>query len=375
VSRILVVEDDPAVLRGLRDNLTFESYDVLTASDAERAYRLIHDEQPDLVLMDVMLPGMDGAELCRRVRAEGVTTPIVMLTAKAEESDRVLGLDLGADDYVSKPFAVRELCARIRSILRNRRDAVRDHGRLAQELQSAAGVQRTLFPRERLTRRTLDCAGMCRPASAVGGDYFDYVAIDRRRTALVLADVAGKGMPAALLMASIHGVIRAQAAPMAGRLGELMSTINTLLHRKADRPAYATLFYGVYDDEMRMLEYVNAGHPPALVVRPQHESAIPLGATCPPAGMFDSIDAPPQRIQLDAGDWLVVYSDGVSEAVNAQGDEFGWQGVVDLVRRLAHESAEGLCASVLDALAQHHAGARQRDDVTILAARVLEAGS
>jgi DNA-binding response OmpR family regulator len=119
VSRILVVEDDPAVLRGLKDNLTFESYDVLTASDAERAYRLIHDERPDLVLMDVMLPGMDGGELCRRVRAEGVTTPIVMLTAKAEESDRVLGLDLGADDYVSKPFAVRERCARLRSIHRN----------------------------------------------------------------------------------------------------------------------------------------------------------------------------------------------------------------------------------------------------------------
>ena len=166
MSRILVVEDDPAVLRGLRDNLIFESYDVLTASNAERAYRLIHDERPDLVLMDVMLPGMWGSELCRRVRAEGVTTPIVMLTAKAEESDRVIGLDLGADDYVSKPFAVRELCARIRAILRNRRDAIGDHGSLVRELQSAADVQRTLFPRVRPALRSLDCAGVCRP---VGG--------------------------------------------------------------------------------------------------------------------------------------------------------------------------------------------------------------
>jgi serine phosphatase RsbU (regulator of sigma subunit) len=375
MSRILVVEDDPAVLRGLKDNLTFESYDVLTASDAERAYRIIHDERPDLVLMDVMLPGMDGGELCRRVRAEGVTTPIVMLTAKAEESDRVLGLDLGADDYVSKPFAVRELCARIRSILRNRREAVRDHGRLAQELRSAADVQRTLFPRARPVLRTLDCAGMCRPASAVGGDYFDYVPIDGGRVALVLADVAGKGMPAALVMASLHGVIRAQATSMASRLGEFVSTINTLLHRDADRTSYATLFYGVYDDETRVLEYVNAGHPPALVVRARDSSAISLGAVCPPAGMFHTIDAVPRRVQLEAGDWLLIYSDGASEAINVNGDEFGGHGLIDLVVGLDGKSAEDLCEGVLEALAQHQTGARQRDDITVLGARVREAAS
>jgi phosphoserine phosphatase RsbU/P len=370
MSRILVVEDDPAVLRGLRDNLTFESYDVLTASDAERAYRMIHDERPDLVLMDVMLPGMDGGELCRRVRAEGVTTPIVMLTAKAEESDRVIGLDLGADDYVTKPFALRELCARIRSILRNRRAAVRDHGRLARELQSAADVQRTLFPRVSPALGTLDCAGMCRPASAVGGDYFDYVPIDRSRVALVLADVAGKGMPAALLMASLHGVIRAQASSMATRLGEFVSIINTLLHRDAGRPSYATLFIGMYDDDTRMLEYVNAGHPPALIFRADDGSAVSLGATCPPAGLFDTIAGVPKRVQLGPGDWLIVYSDGVSEAVNARGDEFGCQGLIDRVLRFERESAEGLCEGVLEAVAHHQASVRQRDDITILAARV-----
>ena len=375
MSRILVVEDDPAVLRGLKDNLTFESYDVLTASDAERAYRMIHDERPDLVLMDVMLPGMDGGELCRRVRAEGVTTPIVMLTAKAEESDRVIGLDLGADDYVSKPFALRELCARIRSILRNRRDAVRDHGQLARELQSAAEVQRTLFPHVRPALVSLDCAGLCRPASAVGGDYFDYVPVDARRVALVLADVAGKGMPAALLMASLHGVIRAQAPSMAHRLGEFVPIINALLHREADRPSYATLFIGVYDDDTRMLEYVNAGHPPALIFRAQDGSAVPLGATCPPAGLFDTITAVPKRIQLEVGDWLVVYSDGVSESVSAGGDEFGCQGLIDLFGRRERESAESLCEGVLSALADHQAGVRQRDDITILSARVREAAS
>src|SRR5262245_19126033 len=259
MNRILVVEDDPAVLRGLRDNLTFESYDVMTATTAERAYQLIHDAPPDLVLMDVMLPGMWGSELCRRLRAEGVNIPIVMLSAKSDESDRVLGLDLGADDYVSKPFGVRELSARIRSILRNRRETADDHTRLTQQMQAAADMQRALFPRSRPALRTLDCAGICRPALAVGGDYFDYVPIDGRRVALVLADVAGKGLPAALLAASLQGVTRTQAASLAARLDDLVGSINALLHQNAGHTSYATLFYAVYDDETRMLEYVNAG--------------------------------------------------------------------------------------------------------------------
>ena len=118
MSRILVVEDDPAILRGLADNLKFESHEVLTASDGEAAYRLIREQSPDLVILDLMLPRMSGYEVCRKVRGEGVMTPIVMLTARGEEGDRILGLDLGADDYISKPFSVRELLARIRAVLR-----------------------------------------------------------------------------------------------------------------------------------------------------------------------------------------------------------------------------------------------------------------
>jgi sigma-B regulation protein RsbU (phosphoserine phosphatase) len=122
-----------------------------------------------------------------------------------------------------------------------------------------------------------------------------------------------------------------------------------------------------------VLEYVNAGHPPGLVVRARDGSAISLCAICPPAGMFDTIDAVPKRIQLAPGDWLVVYSDGVSEAVNVNGDEFGSQGVIDLVTSLETESAEALCNAMLDALAGHQAGTRQRDDITVLGARVREA--
>jgi len=118
MSRILVVEDDAAILRGLADNLACESHDVLTATDGERACSIVREQRPDLVILDLMLPRMSGYDVCRTLRAAGVTTPILMLTARGDESDRVLGLDLGADDYLTKPFSIRELLARVRALLR-----------------------------------------------------------------------------------------------------------------------------------------------------------------------------------------------------------------------------------------------------------------
>jgi DNA-binding response OmpR family regulator len=118
MKRILIIEDDQAILRGLKDNLEYESYKVLTATDGEQGYCLIQEKKPDLIILDLMLPKMSGYELCRKMREEGIVTPILMLTARGEEVDRVLGLDLGADDYVTKPFSVPELMARIRAVLR-----------------------------------------------------------------------------------------------------------------------------------------------------------------------------------------------------------------------------------------------------------------
>ncbi len=118
MTRVLVIEDEPAILRGLADNLKFESYDVLTASDGESGYELLGTARPDLVILDLMLPKMSGYEVCRKARAEGIRAPILMLTARGEEMDRVAGLDLGADDYVAKPFSLPELLARVRALLR-----------------------------------------------------------------------------------------------------------------------------------------------------------------------------------------------------------------------------------------------------------------
>jgi DNA-binding response OmpR family regulator len=118
MSKILIVEDEQAMLVGLRDNLEFEGYQVETADRGDDGFRKLQADRFDLVLLDVMLPGMSGFDVCKKARAQGIDTPIILLTARGEELDKVLGLELGADDYVTKPFSLRELLARIKVILR-----------------------------------------------------------------------------------------------------------------------------------------------------------------------------------------------------------------------------------------------------------------
>jgi serine phosphatase RsbU (regulator of sigma subunit) len=366
VSRILIVEDDPAVLRGLRDNLSFESYDVLTASDAERAYKLIHDERPDLVLMDVMLPGMLGSELCRRVRAEGVTTPIVMLSAKSEESDRVLGLDLGADDYIGKPFGVQELSARIRSILRNRREALGDHDRLGDELRSAADVQRSLFPSTRPSLRTLDCAGVCRPASAVGGDYFDYVPLSGDRLGLVIADVSGKGTPASLMMASVHAWLRALAGSEPA--ARVLERLNRFVYSSTETSRYVTLFYGELDPRARRLVYVNAGHvPPFLVRAAGGEERLRSGG--PVLGLLEEVTLEPGEVELGTGDLLAAVTDGVTEATSPADQEFGDERVRQALAAQNGAGAQATLAGLIAAVDGWAGPAGCSDDLTALILR------
>ncbi|MBI5646837.1 MAG: response regulator transcription factor [Ignavibacteriae bacterium] len=122
MKRILIVEDDTAILRGLTDALTAEHFDVIGESDGAAGYRTAASMRFDLIVLDLMLPGMDGRDICKELRAAGNTTPIIMLTSRGEEFDKVLGLELGSDDYMTKPFSVRELIARIRAILRRGSD-------------------------------------------------------------------------------------------------------------------------------------------------------------------------------------------------------------------------------------------------------------
>jgi two-component system alkaline phosphatase synthesis response regulator PhoP len=119
---ILVVEDDAGIRIVLQDTLTSKGYNVITAGEGRKGLEMAKQLKPDLIILDVMLPLMDGFEVCKRIRREGITSPVMMLTVKDEELDKVLGLELGADDYVTKPFSLKELTARVKALLRRVED-------------------------------------------------------------------------------------------------------------------------------------------------------------------------------------------------------------------------------------------------------------
>jgi phosphoserine phosphatase RsbU/P len=364
VTRVLVVEDEPDIALGLEQDLRLDGYHVEILNDGQHAIDRAGRDTFDLILLDVGLPGKDGFAVCRELRRAGTLTPIIVLTARDQEADKIQGLELGADDYVTKPFSPAELRARIRSILRHRKEWHGDGVRLDRELRTAAEVQQRLFPQVRPHSATLDYVGYCQPALRVGGDYYDYLALPGDRLVLLLADVAGKGASAALVMASLHGCIRAHAAQHDGRCDQVMRMANALLHQATDTK-YATVFYAVYDTMTRELHYVNAGHPAPLVARSGELVALESG--CTPIGLFESIEPMTASIQLQPGDRVLLFSDGVTDARNADNVEFGGARTGHVLLTCGAQSAVDIRDALLTELRAHTAGCPPFDDVTLIA--------
>jgi sigma-B regulation protein RsbU (phosphoserine phosphatase) len=259
------------------------------------------------------------------------------------------------------------LRARIRAILRHREEWHGDGARLDREIRTAAAVQQRLFPQQRPLVSTLDYVGYCQPALRVGGDYYDYMALPGGRLALVIADVAGKGVSAALVMASLHGCIRAHAARHDGCCDEVLRMANALLYQATDAK-YATVFYSVYDQATRRLSYANAGHPAPIVAR--RGELVTLDSGCTPVGLFEQLEPTTCSIQLEPGDRLLLFSDGVAEASNTEGMEFGSARTGEVLATCAASSASDIRDALLASLRAHTTGSPACDDVTLVAGMV-----
>jgi serine phosphatase RsbU (regulator of sigma subunit) len=237
----------------------------------------------------------------------------------------------------------------------------------AHEMAIAKEVQSRLFPQRQPLMRTLAYAGICRPARTVGGDYYDFLDLGNRRLGLVLADIAGKGMGAALLMANLQAALRSQCATAWERPERFLRSVNQLLYENTAAGDYATLFFAEYDDATRKLRYSNCGHPPGLLVRGTGDVER-LDATCTVVGLFESWDCALEERELAPGDSLLLYTDGVTEAVNSDGDEFGEERLVEAARQNGELSLPALLAALADQ-ARKFSPHEQADDITLIFAR------
>jgi len=364
MNRIVVIEDDPAILRGLEVTLRSESYDVLTAADGDNGYRLVREKQPDLVILDLMLPKMNGYEICRQIRRHGLATPILMLTAQDQETHRVQGFEAGADDYVTKPFSVRELLGRVRAILR--RSEGRSDLANQRELDQARHIQQRLLPAAIPQIPGLRIAGTWLPARIAGGDYFDVVRLDENAVAVCIADVCGKGMPAAMMMSNLQAAVKSHATKLA-HPRQVCEQINRLMCANLAAQGFITFFYAVIESERQRLTYCNAGHNAPILVSGDSTRRLDCGGGV--LGVVEHWKYDEEEISLRAGDRLLMYTDGITESRNLAGEEFGEERLIDLLLRFKPHDSAALAEETIGA-ARRFSDGNFEDDLTVVAVSV-----
>ena len=245
---------------------------------------------------------------------------------------------------------------------------LRERDALEREMNVAREVQRELLPRAAPRFEGLEVAGVCRPAIAVGGDYYDYLQHADGRPGLVIADISGKGVPAALLMASLQASVRSLFSTVADP-GQHHARLNDALCRSSSSARYATAFLADFDPATRRLTYSNAGHLPALVIRGGQTLRCEEGGL--PIGLFEGVTYATGALTLAPGDLLALFTDGVTEAPAPSGEEFGADRLAGLLRAHLDRPLDSALEAVLDALRGWSGPAAPHDDVTLVLARVL----
>jgi serine phosphatase RsbU (regulator of sigma subunit) len=239
--------------------------------------------------------------------------------------------------------------------------------RAAQELEIAKQVQARLFPQRLPAMHTLEYAGTCIQAHQVGGDYHDFLDLGRQRLGLVIGDISGKGIAAALLMANLQANLRSLSAIALDEPERLLRSVNQLFFENTGESSYATLFFAEYDDRRRRLRYANCGHLPALVFH-LDGSIERLDSTCTVLGLFKEWDCSIVERRVFSGDTLVLYTDGITESFNPAGDEFGEQRLIDALRKHRELPASAMVEAIVSQV-RDFSGNEQHDDITLIVAK------
>jgi serine phosphatase RsbU (regulator of sigma subunit) len=246
------------------------------------------------------------------------------------------------------------------------------HKAIRKDLEGAKDVQQAFFPPQSLSIPCLSCETFYRPARGIGGDYYDFLSLSEGRWGIAIGDVSGKGIGAALLMASLQASLRAQALHPHMDLTTLIGDVNHLVYESSPSAFFASLFYAEYEPENRRLHYVNAGHNPPIIVRPGSESCeiFHLRAEAVPIGMFDEAQFAATQFKLAKGDLLVAYTDGITEAANSSGQLWGLERLEGLLRSCSRMEPRDVVECILDEVSDFAGGEPQRDDVTLVVMKV-----
>jgi serine phosphatase RsbU (regulator of sigma subunit)/CheY-like chemotaxis protein len=375
--KILIVDDLDVNRDLLLRRMRRMGHEAGEAENGRDALERMDKETWDLVLLDITMPVMDGYETLRHLRADPrhAQTPVVMVSAIDDTESVVRCLELGADDYVTKPFNPIILQARIESSLAKKRlSDQRQHllAALSREMEIGRRIQLGFLPTTMPQMPGWSLAAFCQPARQVGGDFYDAFELPGQRLAIAVADVCDKGVGAALYMAIFRTMLRTTTPPLAATLppketltrsvGIVNDYIATVHGHES---MFATLFFAILDPTSGTLHYLNAGHETPLIRRAATSEVEALDVSGPAVGMMEGMRCSVRAVQLDEGDSLLAYSDGVTEAIGETG-EYGTAALRKAVLEHADADAGSLVDALKATLAVHVGDCTPHDDVTVL---------
>jgi sigma-B regulation protein RsbU (phosphoserine phosphatase) len=371
--RILVADDQADILVALRLLLSEAAFDTTLVNSADAVLEHLGQDTFDLLLMDLnytrdTTSGREGLELIDRVRAADANLPIVVMTGWGSIDTAVEAMRRGARSFVQKPWDDTTLVEVVRREVDEGQSLRRRDARMAREHEEARLIQRALLPAAMPVVRGCDLAAVWMPAAGLGGDCYDVIRFSDDRVALSIADVVGKGLPAALLMSNLQAAVRAFATPTADP-HDLCASVNRLLCHNISAGKFVTFVYAVVDTGAGILRYANAGHNPPIIARASgaidrlSPTGLVLGVA--PEWHYTSGVMPFAR-----GDRLICFTDGITEAVSPDDQEFGEERLLGVIADTPRGSSEGLVQAISGAVAAwtHH---ELQDDATLIVISAL----
>ena len=377
--KILVVDDEPdlepLILQRMRRNIRSGRYSfVFAGNGVEALERLTNEPDIDMVVSDINMPQMDGLTLLEQIPKVDPNVRSVIISAYGDMRNIRTAMNRGAFDFVTKPLDFEDLQITIDRTLSHMaewKEALQSRDKLValqNELDVASKMQQSILPTSFPETPEYEIYGNMVPARNVGGDFYDLVPMENGRIGLAVADVSDKGVPAALFMMSSRTLLKGSAIGM-GAPGSVLSEVNTMLTENNDTMMFVTLVYALYDPETGVLTYSNGGHCNPLVVHPDgssEELALTGGVAL---GVMPGLDYREAQTTLNPGDSLILYTDGVSEAMNAHGEEFGVERLQQLFAGQPPTSARTAIESIMQAVSDFAGDTPQSDDVTCLVLR------
>jgi len=369
---ILIVDDDPANIRMVRWILS-DKYTIRAATSGEKALDAVKIEPlPDLILLDVTMPGMDGYKVCSILKASLETRdiPVIFLTGNTEASNETKGFRVGAVDYIHKPFSSSVVKARIHTHLllrETQQQLTRQLLAINDEMEMARQIQLSILPRETPKIRGLDITSRYVPTSSVAGDFYDFIIVDERHVGILIADVSGHGLPAAMIASMLHAVLVAQTTH-AAEPGRVLAGLNQALCGKF-RSHFVTAAYLFVDMEDNSMSYAAAGHPPLLQWQTTGGNISEVSEGGLLLGPFPEATYSVVRLPVKPGGRAILYTDGILEAMNPSQEMFGADRFKQHLESNRTLKGEPLADSLLEELSRwrgHPQGHRQQDDITLV---------